>query len=213
MYRFIFVAAASLLSFVASAQSELGTLSGTSKVYFQRLESRGILNGCSVVFNGAVQDSAYEQGELVAFSGNVTVHSVGEGKNIRLAPGLKFGVFRLTTSGLVATAAPSFVYAKTSAGTTAKSVLGSAETDTKGMLTTVLDFAPSSIGLIVDVSAAKTVTFAYSRGERGLDVSVPVDFSVVDSKMSGETVTRTQSPREARAFKSCFDELVAPLRR
>jgi hypothetical protein len=189
------------------AQTKSESLSGTTRVYFQALESRCVLIGCSVVFSGALEDTTYERGDIVGISGSVVVYLVGEGKAKRLAPGFKVGILKDSGAGLQMTAVPDFVYAKSSGGSMARSILASEESDTKGMRSVVVQFDSASIGLMRDVSQAKTVFFVYSRGARGLDVVVPVDFSVVAATFAGEIVTRKRDPREGQAFERCLGQL------
>jgi len=190
------------------AQDRSETLEGTSRVHFQALESRGALIGCSVVFSGAVTDTTYERGDVVAITGSVAVYVVGEGSTKRLAPSFKFGVHKLTAAGLVPTKVPDFVYAKTSGGSLSRSILASEESDTKGMRRVALDFDAATVGLLRDVGQAKTVSFAYSRGTGGLDMVVPVDFAVVDSTFVGEKIVRQRDPREGQAFDRCVSQLI-----
>jgi len=105
------------------------------------------------------------------------------------------------------TAVHDFVYAKSSGGSMAKNILASDESDTKGMRGVVVQFDTASTGLMRDVSKAKTVSFVYSRCPHGLDVVVPVDFSVVGSSFAGENMTRRRDRREGQAFKRCLGQL------
>ncbi len=125
-----------------------------------------------------------------------------------IGPALRVGVFRIGADGSMVPATPDYVYAEGSEGTIARTIIDSTPSDQPGYRLALVRLDTPIFGLIADASRARTVVIGYSRGPKGMDQRVPIDFSVVDTNILEGKVVRTRSQVQGQEFEKCFTRLV-----
>lgn len=185
-------------------------LVGTLEVEHQRQQSKGKLEGCSLVYRAAFQDFAYLQGQLAAVAGNFTLYAP-DANNTFLT--LKVG-FRHVGDEPSKTQAPGFAYLQSKSGTTAKTKNTPTDSDTLGFRMWVMPVDANVTAVIADVLDGQIVTLGFTRAGGSLDVLVPLDLTVATTTVDAKgAIHRDRSQAALVAFRECFADLASALKR
>ena len=126
MQKWIFFIVAAIVASTATPIQalDLSSFVGTVYVQFQPMQSAGIKDGCTLVYQVVGQDHAYRKGNLISLTGNIAYHTNSDRSNVGLS--LKIG----TLDSLDHNAKmepPAFAYIQTPHGTTARSKFAQAD--------------------------------------------------------------------------------------
>jgi hypothetical protein len=174
----------------------LGTLSAEAQPVF----ADGRLEGCTVVYGALAKDFTYKQGGYITVNGSFGLMSVrGE-----LAATLKVVVHdtdprtnRFTPSP------PASAYFVSGTKTTKNAVVGQYPSDTPGAIFVVL--RPETVLPILMEGVGDKIVIAFARTQGGMDIQLPIDTSVAETKPNGQ---RVHSPKAAMDFLQCSKELL-----
>lgn len=185
-------------------------LAGTMEVAHQRQQSRGELEGCSMVFRAAFHDHTYRSGQLVMVAGNFTFY-VRDSNSAFLT--LKAGLMNVG-AGQSNAEAPAFAYLQSKKATTAKTKSVSNDSDTPGFRMWVMAADTNVSRLLGDVLDGGPVTLGLTRQGGLTDMLVPLDLKTAATTILPDgTASRRRSTEAVQSFGECFVELGAKLRR
>jgi hypothetical protein len=172
----------------------LGTLHATAQPIFRD----GRLTGCTVVYGALARDFTHKQGGYIAVNGNFGLMS-GKGQ---VAVNLKV-VMNDTDprTNSFTPSPPASAYFVSGSKTTKSAVVSHIPSDTPGAIFVVLK--PEEVQMEGLQRSKVTIAFARQRG--GMDILLPIDTSVVETKPSGQ---RIHSPQAATDFLQCGKELL-----
>lgn len=192
------------------AFAQQGGLAGTMEVEHQRQQSRGELEGCSMVFRVAFNDNVYRKGQLVMVAGNFTFY-VRDPTSAFLT--LKAGLKDVGAAQDKAEA-PAFAYLQSKKATTAKTKAVAADSDTPGFRMWVMPADTSVSQLLADVLEGEPVTLGMTRKGGSVDLLVPLDLTTASTTINPDgTASRQRSQESLQSFQECFVEVAAKLKR
>lgn len=194
-----------------SAQ-DLSALTGTLGIEAHRIASSGRFAGCALNFRATTQDFAYRQGALVAANGSFNLNLLNESGQQTLGPLLKVGTRQMIPESTGQFEAPTFAYMQSANGSTANSVLGNMASDMPGFRVYALRSDKELLRLVGDILEGAPVTLYFNRTSNGMDVKVPLDFRVIDSKATPRGIEGIYSDATLVAFRACFSELADALK-
>lgn len=193
-----------MVALVNSAQldaTELSEFSGTIDVKFMPLQSGGIKQGCSLVFNVVGQDHIYRQGQLVSLIGNITFSSDKLRKNAGLS--LKLRTI-MSLQREAKTEEPFVAYIQTPNGSTANDKpMRVVSPDTPGAVIFVYGLGDGVMTVLKDILDGQPVTIGFNRNKDGLDVLVPLDLTVAETTASNNGLKRRHSEEMLLQFATC----------
>jgi hypothetical protein len=174
----------------------LGTLSAEAQPVF----TDGRLNGCTVVFGALAKDFTYKQGGYITVNGSFGIMSA----KAELAATLKVVVHDTDPrTNSLTPSPPTSAYFVSGAKTTKSAVVGQYPSDTPGAIFVVL--RPETVLPILTKGLERSkVTIAFAREQGGMDIQLPIDTSVVETKPNGQ---RTHSPQAMLNFYECITQL------
>ena len=207
----LLVLAGSVISACAHAQDFSG-LTGTISMQADTLYRAGNMAACSLNYRAAVQDQTYRLGALVAVMGSFSLNLVTSNQQRTLAPLLKVGLEQVMPKASGKPEAPTFAYLQSVNGTTAKSVLANDLSETPGYRLFALSLDQPVAGLISDILKGLPIALYYNSSKNGLDVQVPFDIHVVDSKPTSNGLEPIRSEDSLIKFRACVDKLMAEIK-
>ena len=175
---------------------------GTLDVKAQPVFADGRLDGCTVVYGALAQDFTYKQG------GYITV--IGSFGLIRTKGELPAATLKVVVNDTdprtnsFTPSPPASAYFVSGTKTTKNAVVDRYPSDTPGGIFVVL--RPETVlPILIDGVAEKKIVIAFARTLGGMDIQLPIDTSVVETKPNGQ---RLHSPKAARDFLQCSKELI-----
>lgn len=204
MLRSIVTAITLLLTLVVFAHAQTDdSIAGTHAVTFQPTQVGGTLVGCALVYRVVQFDHAYLGGQPIVAVGNIGIHQSGG----TMALTLKVGVKPITGSSPFVS--PTFAYLQTKSVSTAKVKQKAREVE-KGFRYIVYSFFEPPVQQVInDMLESGKVTLAFNRKVNGMDVFVPIDFSVIDATYpGGNKVARVKSKETMNDFSVCYQKLL-----
>ena len=185
---------------------DLSSLVGTMEVEFQPMQSAGIKEGCTLVYHVVGQDWAYRKGSLISLAGNIAYTANEHRTNLGLV--LKIGAMdSLDPSARLEP--PFFAYIQTPHGTTARSKFVQADGEPGFRLFTYL-LDGDTMKVLADISSGALVTIGFNRNKGGLDVLIPLDLSVVESRVSADgSIKHRRSDEMLLQFLDCVTEITS----
>jgi hypothetical protein len=196
---------------VTAWAQNLDGLTGTIRITADSLLRSGELAGCTINYQAAVQDHTYKKGALIAVSGSFSLNLIGKGNSQTVAPLLKVGlkqVFPVVAGG---PEAPAFAYLQSARGSTARSVLADDVSDTPGFRIFVLSFDENTMAVVRALMDGDPLSLYYSSSKGGLDVQVPLDMRVIESKATGRGIEAIRGETTLTTFRDCFMKLADSL--
>jgi hypothetical protein len=175
----------------------LGTLSAEAQPNF----TDGRLIGCTVVFGALAKDFTYMQGGYITVNGSFGIRSVqGE-----LGATLKVVVHDTDPrTNSFTPSPPASAYFVSGNKTTKDAVVSNISSDTPGAIFVVL--RPETVlPILMEGLERSKVTIAFARKRGGMDILLPIDTSVAETKPDGQ---RTHSPKALLDFYECSSELI-----
>jgi hypothetical protein len=179
----------------------LGTLSAEAQPIF----TDGRLEGCTVVFGALAKDFTYKQGGYITVNGSFGIMNVkGE-----LGATLKVVVHDTDPrTNSFTPSPPASAYFVSGTKTTQSAVVGQYPSDTPGGIFVVL--RPETVlPILLEGLERSKVTIAFARKPGGMDILLPIDTSVADTKPDGQ---RTHSPKALLDFYECNSELLESMK-
>jgi hypothetical protein len=177
--------------------SMLGTLHATAQPIFRD----GRLGGCTVVYGAFAKDFTYKQGGYITVNGNFGLMS-GKGQ---LHANLKVVVQDTDPrTNSFTPSPPASAYFVSGSKTTKSAVLSHIPSDTPGAIFVVLR-AEEVLPILMEGLERSKVTIAFARQRGGMDILLPIDTSVAETKPNGQ---RIHSPKAATDFLECGKELL-----
>lgn len=186
---------------------EFDQLVGTVGVTFAPIATEGRVDGCSLVFDTVALDYAYLQGNPVFGAGNFTVM----GSNNQLGMSLKLGVANILAKP-PKPEAPNYAYIKTKKGSTAGVKYIAVDSDKEGFKMFVYEANEKSLAVVYDLIEGVNPTIGFNRKKGGIDVMLPLDLTVANSK-SAPDGSRQQFHSQVAldGFRQCIIELAERL--
>jgi hypothetical protein len=209
--RFIAATAVCLAVAPVIAQDLAGFV-GTIGMSADTLQRSGEMAGCTLNYQAAALDHTYRKGALVIVAGSFNLNLIGQGSTKTVAPLLKVGIQQFFPKVTGGPQAPVFAYLQTPRGTTARSVVGDDYSDTPGFRIFALKLDENTAAVIGDIVDGEPVSLNYSSTKGGLDVKVPLDIRVVDSKQASNGIERVRGDATLAAFRECFTTLAKQLK-
>lgn len=192
---------------------DLSALTGTIGIESDTASRQGQFAGCTLNYRAAVLDYTYRKGALTGVSGSFNLNLMRDRAGQKAVGALlKVGVKQILPPTNLQNEAPAFAYLASEQGTTAKSVIASDISDTPGYRVFALRVDEALIKLIGDILDGSPVTLYYSRTADGLDVKVPLDMRVIDSKAGPAGLEPVRSDSTLHGFAACFQRLGQELR-
>lgn len=183
---------------------------GTHWVKYEPVQVAGELKGCSLVFTTVTADRAYLNGNWVALNGSIGLRTVENGP-LGVVVTLKLGLKDLQSNN--GFERPFFAYLQTAKGSTAKAPQAAVDGDLGYKLFTYRAVEPAVAAVLGDFVEASGVTIGYNRRKDGVDVLVPLDFTVVDSEITASNeVIRKRSDAVVTEWATCVSKLLAAVR-
>jgi hypothetical protein len=175
----------------------LGTLSAEAQPVF----TDGRLNGCTVVFGALAKDFTYRQGGYITVNGSFGIMSVKG----QLGATLKAVVHDTDPqSNSFTPSPPASAYFVSGTKTTKSAVVNQYHSDTPGAIFVVLR-GETVLPILLEGLERSKVTIAFARNRGGMDIQLPIDTSVVETKPNGQ---RTHSPKTLLDFYECSSALL-----
>lgn len=193
-----------------SVAQDLSGLTGTIGIEADTVTRQGHMAGCSLNYRAAVQDFAYRQGALVGVSGSFNLNLIRQENKKSVGALLKVGVKQMLPPGQ--NEAPAFAYLASQNGSTAKNVVAHDISDTPGYRVFAIKVDKDLLGLVDDMLDGEPVTLHYSRTATGLDVKVPLDLRVLDSKAGPKGIEPIRGDNALNTLRGCFQRLAQELR-
>lgn len=207
------VLCAAAFSVSAIHGQDLSALTGTIGIEADTAFRQGTFAGCILNYRAAIQDHVYREGALVGVSGSFNLHLMHNKSGAKTFSALlKVGVKQILPPTDLQNEAPAFAYLASAQGSSAKNVIASDLSDTPGYRLFALRVDKSVTGLIEDMLGGKPLTLYYNRRPDGLDVKVPLDLMVIDTKAGPSGLDPVRSDSTVRAFGTCFQRLAQELR-
>lgn len=178
---------------------------GTIDVKFQPMQSAGVREGCSLVYNVVGQDHAYRQGKLISLIGNITFATKKDRSNV----GLALKVVTINAFDKKAKPeSPFFAYLQTSHGTTARSKSFQYDSpDTPGARIFLYRLDEDVMKVLEDITSGAPVTIGFNRRKGGMDVLVSLDLSVAETTATDSGFNHRHSDEMVEQFALCNGEL------
>lgn len=153
-------------------------ISETFRAYAEPITIEGKLTGCSVVFDGAMQDFIYKSGGLITVSGSLILNGYVN-RAVRPAVFVKFVVQDADMATSVLTPnAPTFVVPMGMDGNSVRSqFVSSVASETPGGWLGSYSF-DAFVPIFDRVTKANELEFAFNRREGGKDLHFTVDLAV-----------------------------------
>jgi hypothetical protein len=178
----------------------LGTLHAEAQPIF----ADGRLDGCTVVYDALAKDFAYKQGGYITVHGSFGLMSAKGNVAITLKVIVHDTDPRLNS---LTPSPPASAYFVSGTKTTKSAVVGQYPSDTPGGIFVVL--RPETVlPILMEGIGAHKITIAFARTQGGMDIQLPIDTSVAETKANGE---RIHSPKAATDFLECSQELLNSL--
>lgn len=202
-YAVVIGCLSSQASFAVAAQDE-EPIYGTHSVEFQPGQSSGRLHSCMLVYRVTQADYAYRNGSPIMIDGNIGIRQF-DAKKMLLT--LKIGVMDIGVPDALYTR-PYFAYLQTPNATTAKSRCEIGDGD-EGFRLITMGLDDITNKLLFEMLESGKVTLGFNRKKDGLDVLVPIDLKVLDTKYpdSGK-IARKRSDEAITQFLGCYKELL-----
>lgn len=200
-----------LVSSVASAQpadvivQAARMLEGTAFVVPMNQSREGTIDTCGFEFKAMAFDTAYKQGAPIVVNGSFAIRKLSA-QLVVFA--YKLGTFNVTSSGMEVEA-PHFAWMKL--GNVLVKPAQAMDAETKGYrlyLSPLPENADAALDAVVE---QKPVLVGFNRRPGGLDVVVPLDLSVRDTKM-GSKVVRVRDDKLGKGFAQCLGDLFAGIK-
>lgn len=187
----------------ASAQSVAGMIRTSSDV----ITKNGKIAGCSMGFTVAFADHIYRSGGISVIDGSFDLKL---DVNPRLTAKFVLTDFIVGASGTTSRpSAPVNVYVETQSGQVIRSPLKPIESETPGVILTVLPFNSETVAILNDITFSGNLTLLVSRKIDARDVRVPLDFGVVSVDDNAERI----KSREAQdGFLRCQSALLKTIK-
>lgn len=186
---------------VAAETAENDSAYGTYSTIFQPAQRSGELIGCNLVYRALHPDHAYRKGNPVVVNGYFGLLLIKEDLYLTLKIGLMDVTKKPSFEG------PHFSYLQTESYSTIKAK----NTKPKGVdgysLYMYSMYSPEILGLLDEIQSSRKVTIGFNRREKGLDVIVPIDLEVIESKKVGDKVIRKRSGETMLNFSRCSSTL------
>jgi hypothetical protein len=174
------------------------------EVEFQPQQSKGELEGCSVVFRAAFRDHVYKSGKMAMVSGNFTFY-VKDPNSAFVT--IKAGIIDLEPLSKIANA-PEFSYLQSGSASTAKARYIANDSDTPGFRLWVLAIDEEVAEVMGNILSRNPLTLGMLRKGGKLDVLVPIDLTVAGTDVSAVgKVSRRHSDQAIQRFTECFVKL------
>ena len=190
-----------------AADSSDTDIYGTYAVKFEPVMVQGKLQSCGLRFTAITQSSAYEDGAVYGVTGTILLSLNGGGKNI--VAGLKVvnnKVNLMKPDAAPVPKKPYFAYLATTKGiNNADGLLESADSDTAGGIFSVFRFDKNFTEIFHQILNTGTISVAFNLKKGGMDIVVPLDFTVAAVNEKGK---RTKSPVMMQEFSKCTSTLL-----
>jgi hypothetical protein len=210
MRAHLYIAALLLLTPAAFAADEDRSVFGTHWVKYEPVQVAGELKGCSLVFTTVTADRAYLNGNWVALNGSIGLRAVQDGP-LGVVLTLKLGLKDLQSGKEFER--PFFAYLQTANGSTAKAPQAAVDGDPGYKLFTYRAVEPAVAAVLGDFIKTPGTTIGYNRRKDGVDVLVPLDFTVVDSEITASNeVVRKRSDAVVVEWATCVSKLLAAVK-
>lgn len=181
-------------------------LEGTTFVLPMNQSREGVIDACGFEFNALTFDFAYKKGEPILINGSFAIRKF-EDKQLYLT--YKLGTFNYLNTELVPEA-PNFAWMKL--GDVLVKPDTSSEAEAKGYRLYISALKQGTAKGLDSIIKQDKVIVGFNRKDGGLDVVVPLDLSVRDTKMEGEKAVRIRDDKLGKGFDVCIKELLAGLR-
>ncbi|MEO7861758.1 MAG: hypothetical protein ABIU05_15250 [Nitrospirales bacterium] len=208
MHKWTYLIAAAIVASTANPLQalDLSSLTGTTEVQFQPMQSAGIKEGCTLVYRAVGRDYTNRKGNLISLAGNVGYQTNKQRNNVVLS--LKIGMIDSLDHG-ARPEAPFFAYLQSPHGTTAKSELVQFDSpDMPGFRVFVYELDEDVLKVYKDIVDGVPVTIGFNRRKGGLDVLVPLDLNVAESMITADgSIKRRRSNEMLLEFLECVTDV------
>ena len=206
MIKKLVMACVIILSASASAEVPIGTISAKGYPVTNGAE----LTGCSIEFNNTHSDRVYVPSKLIGVYGSITLTASERGA----VYGLKVVVQDITMGPSGVTLIPNAPYdinlASSSGISTYDIKKTQVESTTPGGKFAVLPFVDKKIEkMMEEIAATQKAIILFNREKGGMDVRVPVDFTVSDTNSDGKPVRNNSAMQD---YMKCQLQLFAKVR-
>lgn len=179
---------------------------GTAYITADSQSVAGKLTACYVEFKAVQRDQTYNLGSPYFAYGSLTIQKVKDD----FAVGLKLVVedVSLNKDATIhrTPAVPHFVYLKSKSGqTNTDGFLSKAPSDTVGGLFSVYRLNDSFVKIYGEMLETQSVTIAFNRKEGGIDLNIPLDLTIVETK---ENNVKVRSSAAVDGFSDCVGKLI-----
>lgn len=181
-------------------------LEGTTYVVPMNQSSAGTVNGCGFEFKAMAFDTAYKRGAPIVINGSFAASKL-DAEGIYFT--YKLGTFNLTDNGLQPEA-PHYAWIKL--GDVMVKPERTIRGESEGYKLYLSKLPEDASGAFDAVIAQGPVSVGFNRKEGGLDVVVPLDLSVRDTKMESQVV-RVRDRKLGEGFSQCLRQLLASFKR
>jgi hypothetical protein len=211
MRALLHIAALLIVTSSVFGADEERSVFGTHWVKYEPVQVAGELKGCSIVFTTVTADRAYLSGNWVALNGSIGLRAVQDGP-LGVLLTFKLGLKDLQSDN--GFERPFFAYLQTAKGSTAKAPQVTVDGDPGYKLFTYRVVEPAVAALLGDFIETPGVTIGYNRRMDGIDVMVPLDFTVVDSEITpSNEVIRKRSDAVITEWATCVSKLLAAVKK
>lgn len=211
------VAALLIVVMVLAPQSafaqDMSKFAGTIRVESVDIRTAGELSGCSLEYRASAVDTRSRINGIFIVTGSFNVVLRAREREQYLVALLKAGVSQVEVGKGATNFAPHFAYLESKNGTTAKSVLGGNISDSSDFKTYALELDDRSMPILGDIFLGGSLTVGFNRSESGLDVRVPIDLTVADSKSTPNGFVPVRSNDAVIGFTTCMDKVFAKVKR
>jgi hypothetical protein len=190
-----------LVTFGNAHSQGVESMYGTYSVTFQPMQRQGELESCSLVYNIVQPDFAYLNGRVVVANGNISFTVLNGMPALTMKVGVK------EVLGNQKMVRPNFAYLQTANYSTAKVKQQTMEGDDGYRLFLYPLTDSSAMKLFNEMMDSKEITLAFNREKDGMDVMMPIEFSVGETKINGEQVERIRTEETMRNFIDCIGRL------
>lgn len=185
---------------IANAQ-EVESIYGTYNVVFQPVHRQGELQSCSLIYYAVQPDFAYLNGRVVVANGNISFSIIKGMPALTMKVGIK------EVLGDQKMIRPNFAYLQTANHSTA-TVNQQARNGDNGYRLYLYPLTDTTaMELFKEMVDSKKVTLAFNRNKGGVDVQVPIEFDVYETRVEGDRAERIRSEETMNNFSSCISTL------
>jgi hypothetical protein len=166
-------------------------LFGTNEITFKELSSNGSFLGCELGYKSLVRDFVYTNGDPYVVNGSITLVF---NNNQNILTGLKIVTNKMIMNGEEISflpEPPTFGFLKNNKLNSSKSLINQTTSDTPGGWFGVFELDTNFLNILDAMTKTNKVSIMFNRRNEGLDIEVPLDLTVAETKGDGKRVFST----------------------